>query len=86
VIADFFLGHILPKRFSPFEESICHTYIRDIGLDDAVIDALYIMFWIHHVAYRVESIQFLEHMMEEMRVVTQTIAKHLSEQRLFKMK
>jgi SAM-dependent methyltransferase len=86
VIADFFLGHILPKRFSPFEESICHTYIRDIGLDDAVIDALHIMFWIHHVAYRVESIQFLEHMMEEMRVVTQTIAKHLSEQRSFKMK
>jgi aminoglycoside phosphotransferase (APT) family kinase protein/SAM-dependent methyltransferase len=86
VIADFFLGHILPKRFSPFEESIFHTYIRDIGIDNTVIDALHIMFWIHHVAYRVESSQFLEHMMEEMRAATYTIARHVSEQRFFKMK
>ena len=78
VIADFFLDHILPKRFSPFEESIYHIYIRDIGINNAVIDALHIMFWIHHVAYRVESSQFLEHMLEKMRVVTRTIERHLS--------
>lgn len=81
VIADFFLGHILPKRFSPFEESIYHKYIRDMSIDVAVIDSLHIMFWIHHVAYRIESSQFLEHMMEEMRAVTHTIVRHLSEQR-----
>jgi SAM-dependent methyltransferase len=79
VIADFFLDHILPKRFSPFEESIYHAYIRDLSIDYAIIDALHIMFWVNHVAYRVESSQFLEYMLERMRAVTRTIAKHLNE-------
>jgi hypothetical protein len=78
-IADFFLDHILPKRFSPFEESVYHAYIWGIDIDSVIIDALHIMFWVHHVAYRVESSQFLEHMLEKIRVVMRTIAKHLSE-------
>lgn len=71
-IEDLFLDHILPKRFSPFEEFLYHTYIRDIGIDDAVIDALHIMFWIHHVAYR--SSPSLEHVIQKMRAVTHAIA------------
>ena len=85
VIAELFLDCLLPTRLSTFEEAMYQTYIRDIGIDDTIIEALHIMFWIHHVAYRVvDSSQLLEHTVEQMRAVTYTIARHLSlsEQRL----
>ncbi len=53
-IETIFLDCILPGKFSEFERAARDEYIGKTGMDAGFADILTVMFWIHHVAYRIE--------------------------------
>ncbi|BAV34018.1 hypothetical protein SCL_1715 [Sulfuricaulis limicola] len=49
-----FLDCILPGKLSEFERAARDEYIRKTGMDAGFADILTVMFWIYHVAFRIE--------------------------------
>lgn len=53
-IEEIFLDCILPGKLSEFERAAHDEYIGKTGMDAGVADILTAMFWIYHVAFRIE--------------------------------
>jgi aminoglycoside phosphotransferase (APT) family kinase protein/SAM-dependent methyltransferase len=48
-----FVDTILPGRHGRLEQELVDGYVRALGVPDDLIDSLSVMFWIHHLAYRI---------------------------------
>lgn len=78
---DIILDTILSGKLSAFEQAARDEYIGKTGMDAALADVLTAMFWIHHVAFRIEvdpgAVRSMENMFRTLKSVEQLLeAKH----------
>lgn len=80
-IEEIFLDNIMPGNLSAFEQAARDEYIGKTGMDAVFADTLTAMFWIYHVAFRIEidsgAIGSMEKMFRTLKSVEQLLeAKH----------
>jgi aminoglycoside phosphotransferase (APT) family kinase protein/SAM-dependent methyltransferase len=78
---EIFLDNILPGKLSSFERAARDEYIGKTGMDAGFTDILTVMFWIYHVAFRIEvasgAVSSMENMFRTLSSVEQLLeAKH----------
>lgn len=54
-VEEIVLNCILPRKFSEFEKQLCEKYLLALDLQSEIVVTLTLMFWIYHIAYRIQT-------------------------------
>jgi SAM-dependent methyltransferase len=74
-IEEIFLDYIIPHKLSKFERAARDEYLSAVGVDGEFVEILMAMFWIYHVAFRIEITSRAGKPIEKMLRVLSTVEK-----------
>lgn len=74
-IEQILLDYIIPDKWSRFEITAQEEYFRSLNIDIHFAKLLTFMFWIYHIAYRIEIYPPMSELIEKMLLVLKTFEK-----------